>query len=581
VNPIVPRTRARGSDHPLAADALAKCRVGLLVAGFFGLSSGLIFLVLPWAAWRVIDLGLVGQSAERLWQIAGLAGGALLALATLEGIRRMVFIRLGNWFESRLGGPLLAAVVGHGRAGGSGMAREALHDASRVRSFFTGPAILALFDAPIAIIAALAVMVIDPLLGAPALAGAIMVLLMAWYCHRAGAESRAAAEIGAREANRRADAAIGHTELIGAMGMLPDLVRRWYRQTAGSRRTEAAADRCTALFGASHKIVAIGLQVGLQVGAVAFFLNGRITLGAAAAVAILLHTAVVSAEGTIAAWRHAAAAGAALDRIRQRLAKLAPPRALLERPLPTGRLDVEQLSLSDGAANKILDNVSFTLEPGESLAIVGPGAAGKTTLARLLVGVAKAENGHVRLDGLDMTDREPVDRARTLGYLPQDIALCEGTARDNISRLGDGNPAAVIAAAQLAGSHETIMKLPQGYETSVRDGGAGLSLGERRAIALARTVYGDPRLVVLDEPDAGLDRAARDALGLAIARMKDSGMMVVVVTNSASVLRHVDRVLVLIEGRIQMIGARDAGAMLAEDGQGRPADGGKQPDGNT
>jgi ABC-type protease/lipase transport system fused ATPase/permease subunit len=373
--------------------------------------------------------------------------------------------------------------------------------------------------------------------------------------------------------------AIGHTETIAAMGMLPDVVRRWYRQTAGSRRSEAAAYRCSALFGGTAKIVSLGLQIALLGGAVAFFLNGRLTLGAAVAVAILLHAAFVPAETMISAWRDANDVRGALNRIKRRLANLAPPRPLTERPLPTGRLDVEQVSIADGAASKILDNVSFTMEPGESLAIVGPGAAGKTTLARLLVGVAKAETGHVRLDGLEMMSREPVDRARTLGYLPQDIALCEGTARDNIARLGESNPAAVVEAAKLAGSHETIIKLPLGYDTLIRDGGLGLSLGERRAIALARAVYGDPRLVVLDEPDAGLDRAARDALGLAIARMKDAGMMVVVVTNSASVLRHVDRVLVLIDGRIQMIGARDAGAMLAEDGQPRPTDDGGRPSG--
>ena len=227
-------------------------------------------------------------------------------------------------------------------------------------------------------------------------------------------------------------------------------------------------------------------------------------------------------------------------------------------PRPRGTLSAEGvLSAHPGSGEPLLRGITFELEPGTALGLIGPSGSGKTTLARLIIGNLRANVGHVRLDDADVAMWNPDDRGQYVGYLPQDVELFSGTVRENIARMGPGDPSAVIAAAQLAGVHELILRLPNGYETEIAGGGINLSGGERQRIALARALYGDPRLVVLDEPNASLDAAGEDALLGVIERLRERKITSIVIAHRPNILRHVDRILVLKDGQIRVIGPRD------------------------
>lgn len=227
-------------------------------------------------------------------------------------------------------------------------------------------------------------------------------------------------------------------------------------------------------------------------------------------------------------------------------------------PTPVGRLTVEGLAfVYPGASEPVLRGIDFALEPGEVLGLIGPTAVGKTTLARLAVGNLRPRAGHVRLDTADVAQWDPVDLGRHIGYLPQDVELFGGTVRENIARMGDGDAEAVITAAHLAGVHEIVLGLPSAYETDIGEGGAVLSGGQRQRIGLARAVFGNPRFIVLDEPNANLDHAGEEALLGAVAKLKAEGVTMIIIAHRPSILQHVDKILVLRNGAMQLFGARD------------------------
>jgi ABC-type protease/lipase transport system fused ATPase/permease subunit len=248
----------------------------------------------------------------------------------------------------------------------------------------------------------------------------------------------------------------------------------------------------------------------------------------------------------------------AYQRLKQQLQSTPPNVEGMRLPRPQGRLSAEAASfIFPGAKEPTLRDISFALEPGKCLAIIGPSAAGKTTLSRMLVGSLVPWRGHIRLDGADMAQLNSDDRGRYIGYLPQDVELFDGTVRENIARMSDGDPESVTQAAIASGVHELILRLPKGYETEIGPGGAALSGGQRQRIGLARAFYGNPSLVVLDEPNANLDQPGEAALVEAIKRTRDRGATLVLVTHSAAMIRLADRILILAEGRVRQFGSRE------------------------
>ena len=346
-----------------------------------------------------------------------------------------------------------------------------------------------------------------------------------------------------------------NAHVIEAMGMMPNLVKRWHSKNAEMLDFQARASTRAGAITATSRFIRQGLQIGVLGAGAWLALGGEITAGMMIAAAILMSRALAPVEQAIGSWKSAIAAREAYQRVRDQLAATPVRGAEMPLPRPEGQLAVEGVTyLHPGAAEATLRGVSFRLEPGEVLGLIGPTAAGKTTLAALLVGIAKPRVGHVRLDGADMADWAGEDLGRHIGYLPQDIELFAGTVRDNIARMGEADPESVISAAQLAGVHEMILQLPNAYETEIGEAGAALSGGQRQRIALARSVFGHPRFVVLDEPNASLDAAGEEALINAIVTLKERGTTLVVITHRPSILRHVDKALVLRTGTVEAFG---------------------------
>ncbi len=301
-----------------------------------------------------------------------------------------------------------------------------------------------------------------------------------------------------------------------------------------------------------------GLQVGiLGLGAYLALVAG-LSPGAMIAASILMGRALAPVEQAIGSWRSAVQARTAYQRIRQQL-ESAPRRGqAMPLPAPKGHVQIEALTYAHPRAiEPTVRNVSLELKPGEAMGLIGPTASGKSTLARLLVGNLPPRFGHARLDGVDIAQWEPEDRGRYIGYMPQDVELFGATIRDNIARMGESDPESVITAARLAGVHDMILRLPGGYDTELGAGGATLSGGQRQRIALARAVFGDPRFVVLDEPNANLDQLGEDALVSCLQALKSRNATVIVIAHRPSILRHVDKILVLREGVVQLFGPRD------------------------
>jgi len=524
-----------------------------LPAGVFSLGVNLLTLAVPIYMMQVFDRVLTSRSMETLVMLSAMALVALLAMAGLEAVRARLLGRLAEWLYERLAAATLARGL-RAEAAGAG-----LRDLQIVRQFVGGPGLPPLLDAPWTPLFLLAVFVIHPALGWLAAGGAVVLLSLAvvneWATRRAFAAGAAAT----REAIQMAEAAARNVDSLEAMGMTGALIARWRVVDAEGARSQASAAARASLLAAAARFLRFALQIAtLGVGAW-LAVAGAISPGAMLAASIVIARALAPAEQAIAAWNGVVAARGAYRRLADLFAGERAEAAAMSLPRPSGRLSVEQASFAPaGGGEPILRGVTFSLAAGEMLALIGPSAAGKTTLARLLVGSLAPTSGHVRLDGAEISAWRGEDRGRHVGYLPQDVELFEATVRDNVARLDGGPDAAVVEAAELAGAHELILRLPQGYETRIGAGGARLSGGQRQRVALARAVFGGPALVVLDEPNSGLDREGEEALMAALAALKARGATVILIAHRPSALALADKVLLLREGRVEAFGERDA-----------------------
>jgi ATP-binding cassette, subfamily C, bacterial exporter for protease/lipase len=397
-------------------------------------------------------------------------------------------------------------------------------------------------------------------LGYVALVGAVIQVAVGWFNEKATQPTLVAANRSASMAQLYADNTLRNAQVIESMGMLKDIHRRWIDKQREFLGLQALASERAGGYQAIMKLLQLILS-SLLLGLGAYLLLNRQLNGGASMmiVASILGGRVLAPLVQIVAnWRPVVNFRDAWTRLDDLLAVVPPKPAAMALPPPKGMLQVEALTAgAPGGSIPILKNVQFALRPGEVLGVIGPSASGKTTLARLLVGLWPAIAGKVRLDGADVFTWDKAELGPHVGYLPQGIELFEGTLAENIARFGEAEPAKIEAAARAVGLHEYIMELPQGYDSPVGREGAMLSGGQRQRVALARAIYGDPAYVVLDEPNSSLDEAGDAALAAAILELKARGTTFVVMTHRTSVLGVVDRLLVLHDGVVQAFGPRD------------------------
>lgn len=529
--------------------------------GAFSLVINLLLLAPSLYMLQTYDRVLSSRNEGTLVMLTLLLAGLLALEAVLEYLRSLVMSRASAAIDIDMGPKLFNAAFAQ-RLSGQGNLGQTLADLGHVRSFMIGKGLMALFDAPWLPIYLMVTFLLNPLLGWFGVASALVLLALAWYNEQATGSLQADAGRMGNAATHMADASARNAEVVDALGMLGALRGRWLMRQHHYLATLGDVNERAARIGAVVKFSRTFLQSAILGLGAWLVLQDQMTPGGMIAASILLGRALAPVDMAIAHWRQLITAREALRRLNELMQHpvVYPPEVKL--PRPQGLVQVENLMVAaPGAATAkkepILKGLGFEVPAGQSVAIVGPSGSGKSTLARALMGVWKPLSGSVRLDGADLGSAYRDEIGPYLGYLPQDIELFAGTLAENIARFGVIDSEAVVLAAQRAGVHELILRMPKGYETRIQDGSPGsvtLSAGQRQRIALARALYGDPVLVVLDEPNASLDEAGDLALMHAMRDLKARGKTVFVVTHRMNLLTQVDAIMVLNDGRIQVMG---------------------------
>jgi len=552
------RPGAAPSDSDELRIALRAMRNALVtVAAFSGVINVLMLSPAIYML-QVYDRVLGSRNETTLVVLSVMVVGAFLFMAALEAVRGWVLVRVGARLDAQLNARVFTAAFERNlRRPGSSTAQP-IHDLNTVRQTLTGAALLAAFDAPWLPVYLVVIFLMAPPLGWFALGGTLVLIVLAVLNERTSKPKLDEAQKFSLQSQQALTNNLRNAEVIEAMGMLPHIRRRWYelhRQQIGTQAQ--ASDTAAALTGAT-KFVRIALQsLVLGFGAL-LVLEGKMTSGMMIAASILAGRALAPVEMLVANWKQIVSGRQAYARLRELLG-IHPPRvAGMSLPRPQGHIAVEAASTAaPGTQRLILRGLSFSISPGEVIGIIGPSASGKSTLARLLVGIWPAVTGSVRLDGADVYQWNKDELGPHIGYLPQDIELFDGTVAENIARFGEVDAEKVVEAARRVDMHEQILRLPQGYDTPLGAEGSNLSGGQRQRVALARALYGDPSFIVLDEPNSNLDESGEKALVDAVKVLKEKNKTVVLITHRRSTLAACDKILILSEGQLAAFGPRD------------------------
>ncbi|HEY8003151.1 MAG TPA: type I secretion system permease/ATPase [Phenylobacterium sp.] len=529
------------------------------VAAMFSFFSNVLYLALPLYTYQVYGRVMVSQNIPSLIVLTLITLFVFGVSSAIDDYRARILINYGVMLDQRVSGKVFSALFDASVRGDSGGRAQALRDLDQFRQTLTGIAAAAFFDVPWIPVFLLALFIIDPAVGIVTTVGAVALFGLALTQERILRPIQREAGDAQLKSYAFTDAALRNGEVVRAMGMLPTLGGSWAGHRAVTIERGATAAEHSNAFTDIIKAVRMGIQVLIIAIGAYLIIKGKLAQGMLFANMILASRALQPIEKIVGSWETLNNMVRAHGRLMQLLSKAEPSAPATALPRPRGRLTVEALNYAPPGANKLLlGNINFVLEPGETLGVIGPSGAGKSTLARLLVGIWRPVNGVVRLDGADVFAWDRADFGRYVGYLPQDTELFAGTIRDNIARFRTGvSDEEVVNAAQLAGVHELILRLPKGYETDVGDGGHTLSAGQRQRVGLARAMLGNPAFIVLDEPNASLDAEGEEALLNALDAMKSNGATVVIISHKPSIFRAADRMLVLREGRIELFGPRD------------------------
>lgn len=548
-----------GEPSPLERVLRAQRPVLVRVAGF-SLAIGLLMLVAPWFMFEVYGRVLNSRSLVTLGMLLLLVVGTYVLIELLDLVRGRLLAQAGRRVDEALRAPLFDAVhEGHRLRRAAGGAQP-FTDLRTLRDFAASPAVTAVFDAPAALIMLALLFLMNVWLGAMALAGAAIQAALAWSTEKRTMPLLAEAQRASSDAQGFAHGALRNAQVIEAMGMLGHVRRPWLARHSRFLALQADASDTAGTNATVAKLVQT-MQGSLLLGAAALLvLEGTLWGGAGMMIvaSILGGRVLAPLAQLVPQWRQVVEARGAYRRLDALLREHVVPPPQMPLPPPRGVLTVEGLVAgAPGSTLPIVRGVSFAARPGEVVAVIGPSAAGKTTLARLLLGIWPPMAGRVRLDGVDVYAWNKAELGPHVGYLPQGVELFDGTVAENVARFGDVDAAKVDAALDLVGLRETVDALPAGAATRIGEDGAILSGGQRQRVGLARALYGDPPFVVLDEPNANLDEAGEQALLKALHALKARRATVVAITHRTTFLPAVDKLLVLTDGQATMFGPRD------------------------
>ena len=540
--------------------ALAELEPYFKKAALFSLFASLLVLAPSGYMLEVYDRVVNSRSHMTLAMLTILVLFAYVVMEVLEWVRSEVMHDAGMALDKQMSGRVFSAIFEANLRRLPGGTAQPMNDFRTVRDFLHSPVLMALMEAPVSLVFLLLIFAISPVLGWSAVVAAIVQTFVGWLNERSTQPPLMAANRSAMAAQQYADGTLRNAQVIESMGMLRDIHQRWMKKQREFLGLQATASDHAGFYQAISKFwqntvssMLLGLGAWLLLrnqlnGGAAYMIVGSILGGRVLAPLIQI----------VSQWQNVVNVRGAYERLDNLLTQVPVREAGMPLPAPLGKLVVEGLVAgAPGNPAPILKGVSFALQPGEVLAVVGPSASGKTTLARMLVGLWPAANGKVRLDGADVHTWNKTELGPHLGYLPQGVELFDGSVAENIARFGAVDAVKVEAAARAVGLHEFILALPRGYDSPVGREGAMLSGGQRQRIGLARAIYGNPAFVVLDEPNSSLDEQGDAALASAITQLKSRGTTFVVMTHRTSVLGVADKMLVLNDGQTQLFGPRD------------------------
>src|SRR6202790_3943911 len=556
-----PPLHKRSSDHEfrdVLGSGLARARLNLVTVGVFSVAVNLLVLAIPIYLFNMSDRVLTSRSTDTLLMLTMIVVIAIAAHVLMDMMRRFILMRVAVETEARLGGPVLSAAA-KAAQGGSSREFQTLADLQHLRSFITGPVLLTMFDTPVAPVYFAVVFLIHPHLGFIVLSSGVALMAVALLNQRVTAGPFTQANNYGARANLQAESMARNAQVINAMGMIPEGVQVWGRETVESLKAQVIGQDRNIMMTGLSKFLRLSTQIAILGWGAWLALESQMTSGMVIAASIVASRALAPLEGTIEGWRSFVQARSAYARVKNLLLNSPLNMERLRLPRPAGYLNVERILYVPPPNKKvILNGISFQLKPGESLAIVGDSGTGKTMLARMLVGSIIPTAGSVRLDMMDLRNWDPRQFGESVGYLPQDVQLFPASIKANIGRMReDARDEDIFHAAETADVHEMISGFAQGYETIVAIDGAPLSGGQRQRIGLARAFYGNPRLIVLDEPNSNLDANGERALAKALIRAKEKRITVVTITQRAALLRSVDKIMILHQGAVQAFGTRD------------------------
>jgi ATP-binding cassette subfamily C exporter for protease/lipase len=530
-----------------------------VMVGIFSMLANVLMLTPTMYMLQVYDRVLASQSELTLLAMSLLTLALFAVMAFAEWLRSRLLVGTGVRLDAQLSTKVFNASFESYLSQTGAKAARAFSDLIQIRQFLTGNGIFAFFDAPWAPIYMMVLFFLHPLLGVLGIVFALFQASLAWLGHRRSLDPSEAAGKASSDAMTFLQSKLRNAEVLESMGMVGNLQSRWsaLHRTYLARNADAQ--------GLTHRITAWSKwirysQQSLALGAGALLvIEGHLSPGGMIAANVLMTRALAPIDMMVGSWRQYIGMRQAFTRLEKLLVDFPARDAALSRVPPAGAVTLRGVVASaEGRAEPILKNVALQVRAGTVTAVLGPSGSGKSTLARVLVGIWPEVQGEVLLDGLPIEGWNRVELGPHIGYLPQDIELFEGNIAENIARFGEVDPQKVIAAAQSAGLHEMILRFPRGYDTSIGEAGNLLSGGQRQRIGLARAIYGEPVLIVLDEPNANLDDAGEAALFRTVQELKAKGKTVFLITHRPGAVAVADRILILNDGRVQMDGPRDA-----------------------
>lgn len=539
-------------------ELLPQFRGYFFYAAFFSVFINLTLLLPMIYMLQVFDRVLTSRSVETLLMLSIVTLIGLVTMFLLDHVRQRLMQVAGDHLDRLLGKRVVGALVESSARVVRSEYVHGLRDVATLRAFLTGPAVIALFDTPWLPVFLVVIWAFHPALGSVALVGSLALFALALANEKLNRKPLEAMQEQSRRSGRLIDAGLRNADVLNGMGMTPAFAAKWEAINDLVLRQSQRTGARMGFIQAFTKFMRQAIYIAMLGGGAYLVVAQDVTPGVMMAATILLSRALAPMESLIGNWRGLVAARLAYAHLDQHLPATDAAAAKTALPPPNGHLQVENVALAGLTPDHpILRHAAFALNPGESLAILGPSAAGKSSLAKLIVGVWKPSVGHVRLDGADIAQWPREALGKHIGYLPQDVELLPGTVAENIARLGPVDAEAVVAAAQRSHAHQMILQLPKGYDTVIGEGGIQLSAGQAQRVGLARALYGSPCLVVLDEPNANLDSEGEDALLRTLKTLKEEGATTVMITHRPSLVGSIDKLLVLAAGKMERLGPRD------------------------